>query len=900
MRNFTLLFFLLIGIFSVKAQTQAPTVTYGKLTNTDRVITEPLHITLTNATNPLENSTVDLCNDDAYLYFINMRPNAVYESYQKKILINGESLKPDVNCRLVVYRQGTAVIPHSPSYQPLEIFTEKKYKGESSKYEPHTFHSELGDMNRRMRSFHLKKGYMATFATASDCSDYSRVFIADKEDLWVESLPDILDQGVAFIRVMPWSWPSKKGWCQTGSAAIKGGNQMECTWFYNWDAQSTRDYNMEYVPEKWSTSWPSFSTIKSQKNVSHLIGYNEPDHTEQSDVSVDAAVAQWPELMKTGLRLGAPATTDFSWLYDFMNKCKANNYRVDYVVIHAYWESLTPQQWYSKLKEVHDKTGCAIWIKEWNNGANWTNEWWPDGWAEAYAKQKSELTEILNVMDTAHFVERYSIYNWVGWKRMVIDDSGKNTPAGDLYRDNKPTFAYNKTNEVVPTWSNKSITINETVLSGDSAVSVSWNNRNGGLVDEFIVLRNDNGTGFKEVARLPRYMESYIDVEGTSVPGYSTYKIQSVMRTGSTLSTGEVTAYKSSGYQGVQYLNYALKDSDPKNVTFLSKFEEAPGVILGVKSYNNGQSLPLTSKVKEITSTGVTYCLEPWEYLNKTVFTKSEDLPLLALEKGAYDFGGLKAECGDASYLNANWSTVKFKTPFDEVPAVFATVNSNKTSAPVSVVIRNVTTEGFEIALKKELGTSSSVTRQNISYLAITPGVGRIGKNVINVGITDNNIGSVSNTQMILFNSAFVNPYIFANTQTYSDEITSTLRYGSLSSSQVKIFRHREASSSSDVSDMQKESVAWMVLETDDMAIVNSVEKTEKPGISVSPTVVTDFVSVRGLDESKINTVTVYDSFGRILMSSVLSGDNIDLSSLTTGVYYLKVNNSETVMLFKK
>ena len=185
---------------------------------------------------------------------------------------------------------------------------------------------------------------------------------------------------------------------------------MECTWFYNWDASSKRDYNMEYVPEKWGLYWPSTSTIRSQKNVSHLIGHNEPDHTEQSNVSVDQAVAQWPELMQTGLRLGAPATTDFSWLYDFMTKCKNNNYRVDYVVIHAYWESLTPQQWYNRLKEVYDKTGRPIWIKEWNNGASWTDEYWPDGWQEAYAKQKKELSAILNVLDTAHFVERYSLY----------------------------------------------------------------------------------------------------------------------------------------------------------------------------------------------------------------------------------------------------------------------------------------------------------------------------------------------------------------------------------------------------------------------------------------------------------------------------------------------------------
>ncbi len=902
MKKITTLLLVLSTFFSISvAQTYAPTVTYGKLTNTERKITEPLHIVLTSAENPLENSTIDLCNDDAYLYFINLRPNYITQSYQKRILINGETLRPDINCRIAVYRQGTVVIPHGSDYKPLEIFTEQKYKGDSEKYGVHTFHSDLGDMNRRTRSFHLKKGYMVTFATASDCSDYSRIYIADKQDLWIESLPDILDQGIACIRVMPWSWPSKKGWCQTGTGAIKGGNQMACTWFYNWDAQSTRDYNMEYVPEKWGLHWPSNSTIINQKNVSHLIGYNEPDHTEQSNISVDAAVAQWPELMKTGLRLGAPATTDFNWLYDFMNKCKSKNYRVDYVVIHAYWGALTPQQWYSQLKEVYTKTGRPIWIKEWNNGATWTTESWPSGWAEAYEKQKKELAAILNVMDTAHFVERYSIYNWVGWKRMVIDDSGNNTPAGDMYRDNKPTFSYNPHNEVIPTWSNKSFTISNPVISGDTAIMIPWNNRNGGLVDHFIVSRSDNGAAYKEIARVPKYIEGYVDVEGSAISGYSKYKVQSVMKSGSTMSSSEVTTYKSDGFNGVQYLNYSLSDASEKRVSFRTKFNEVPSVLLGVSSYNNGVSLPVTSKVNEVSVSSVSYCIQPWEYLNNPTFTKSENLPLLALEKGNYDFAGLKAECGDVNYINEKWTTVKFKEPFNETPAVFGSLNSSKVSAPVTVAIRNVTKESFEVSLKKELGTTTSVTRQMISYVAIEPGVGAIGKNKINVGITDASISDVANTKMTLFNSTFVTPYLFANTQTCSDEVVSTLRYGTLSGSQVKLFRHREASVSADASQITPESVAWLVIETDPIANASTaISSTSNNSISISPTVVTDFITINGVDDFAENRVVIFDSFGRIITDQIISGNQMKLTTLSLGVYYVKVNDMEPVVIFRK
>ena len=309
---------------------------------------------------------------------------------------------------------------------------------------------------------------MATMAVSSDGLAYSRVFIADEADLDISVMPDILDKQVSYIRVMRWNWPSKKGWCQTNSnEMIPYAKMTESTWLYNWDAVSTRTADLDYAPIRQKLGWPSFSTIRSQDDVSHLLSFNEPDHVEQSDVTVDQAIADWPEHLKTGLRLGSPATTDYGWLYNFIDKCDSAQYRVDYIVVHCYWENRTPQQWYNSLKYVHERCGGrGIWIKEWNNGANWTNEWWPSDANEQFAKQKSDLKGILAVLDTAHFIERYSIYNWVEDKRAMIL-GGSLTPAGELYRDNKPDFAFSRVNEVIPSWTAKAVELNDPeVISG--------------------------------------------------------------------------------------------------------------------------------------------------------------------------------------------------------------------------------------------------------------------------------------------------------------------------------------------------------------------------------------------------------------------------------------------------
>ena len=77
----------------------------------------------------------------------------------------------------------------------------------------------------------------------------------------------------------------------------------------------------------------------------------------------------------------------------------------------------------------------------------------------------TDLKGILNVLDTCSFIERYSIYNWVGDERALVvgkDDNGnytaggaidqKLTPAGEYYRDLHAPMAYNPLKAVVPTY----------------------------------------------------------------------------------------------------------------------------------------------------------------------------------------------------------------------------------------------------------------------------------------------------------------------------------------------------------------------------------------------------------------------------------------------------------------
>src|SRR5690606_33249451 len=178
----------------------------------------------------------------------------------------------------------------------------------------------------------------------------------------------------------------------------------------------------------------------------HLLGYNEPDRPDQANMSVDDAIHSWPDLLATGLRLGSPSTSDggLGWLYEFMDKAEARDYRVDFVVVHYYRATADPgdakgaaDQFYRYLKGIHDRVKRPLWVKEWNNGANWTTAPDPNP-----RQQRAAIAAMLKMLDETPFVERYALYNWVEEVRHVQNDDGSLTPAGEVYRYKVSPFSF--------------------------------------------------------------------------------------------------------------------------------------------------------------------------------------------------------------------------------------------------------------------------------------------------------------------------------------------------------------------------------------------------------------------------------------------------------------------------
>ncbi len=443
----TLRIFLLALLLAVRASAQLTInndiQTYATLAGTTATLTGKSELRITGTTAPITGSVIHLNSPDSWFVMTGIRPSVVNSTYLPQVRVSGAVAVHGANCRVVIYGDGTVIIPHAPSFSPMTAYSGKLFTGTAMSLTSYTAYgaAELGPLNDNISSFKLKRGYMATLAHNPGGTGVSRCYVAQDGDLDVSVIQDNLNDQVSFVRIFPWRWVSKKG-----IGGNIGGN-LDIRWWYNWNLDQNSSLDKEYVAIRQTRWWPGMGENWQSRGINHLLGYNEPDHVDQANVTVGDAIYSWPDLLSTGLRLGSPAPTDgglSGWLYPFMTQAAAADLRVDFVAVHYYqsfWNAGDPQgaanQFYNFLKGVHDTTGKPVWVTEWNNGANWTGG--PD---PTFAQQAATVQAMVDMLESTPWVERYSIFNWVEDVRRVEWDDGSPTDAGFVYRDKVSSLSY--------------------------------------------------------------------------------------------------------------------------------------------------------------------------------------------------------------------------------------------------------------------------------------------------------------------------------------------------------------------------------------------------------------------------------------------------------------------------
>lgn len=361
-----------------------------------------LHLYENNAISA--DTKIDILGEDAWVFFHLLTPQQVIDKFIKNITVDGVAAIAASNVRVTQYYDGTVVIPHRASIRAMYLYAGANLTGLNKSFRV-SFSSGLNigpNNTNKAASMFLKKGYMAVIAENINGSGASKVYIAEDSDLIISGNLNGKNQTVQFVRVAPWRWISKKG---------AGGTMTDfnAAWSYNWGAALSSSIEKEYVPMQWGT-WnidANAETLKTKGDVTHLLGFNEPDGKEQANMTIAQCLNQWPKLMQTGLRLGSPAFVKTDSLYKFMDKALELGYRVDFMCMHSY-EKRTGDNYVNTIyKPLWDKYQIPIWVTEFAYGAPWNTT--ASDKMLAYNNGNKDMTV---KMDAAPFIERYALFAW--------------------------------------------------------------------------------------------------------------------------------------------------------------------------------------------------------------------------------------------------------------------------------------------------------------------------------------------------------------------------------------------------------------------------------------------------------------------------------------------------------
>jgi RNA polymerase sigma factor (sigma-70 family) len=170
---------------------------------------------------------------------------------------------------------------------------------------------------------------------------------------------------------------AKKGvavWKFTGLKAALA--DVGAGWYYNWAANNNDvpgPSGVEFVPMiRAKADVTGANLAQAKRENDQLLAFNEPDMSGQANMSVADALAAWPKLQATGMRLGSPAVayggdTAGGWLDQFMSGAKDKGYRVDFIPLHWYGSDFSAaaiDQFLGYVDAVHKRYNKPVWITE--------------------------------------------------------------------------------------------------------------------------------------------------------------------------------------------------------------------------------------------------------------------------------------------------------------------------------------------------------------------------------------------------------------------------------------------------------------------------------------------------------------------------------------------------------
>ena len=499
MRQSALLLLLMtmtLSLFAANQQEKVEQVT------TAVTLADDLDYIVTGTTPFTEDGLVNITNTEhAVLIFQNVKPTvAINTLLNKYVQINGATAVNGANCQVRLYgTKGSMILPYALTDKPLTVYTEQNFSGEQS----NSFGLEDDDgymvtmtnaqLNNRIRSFRLKRGYMVTFATGKSGYGYQRCFIANNADLEMATLPQILDEKISSYRIFKWNTAGKKGLASnTDATACDALNVISC---YDWNEGHNMYPNVECVVNHLYEDYPTSKACGKATWSAHMKTNNEPlNSSDDNPQSLNKILENWQNLMRTGMRLCSPSSWDGSdytdgsgFLKQFFDSIDARGWRCDLADLHCYWEIDN----FNNLGTMQSKYKRPLWISEWFWGSSW-------GKNGAFSSGKTDgdiawaIKQICEKLNSYAYVERY--FYWNSESKGKVYSGGVTSQIGTYYANMLSGMGYNSKYEKIPNTPRMRGGFRDfRVTTEGSKAIISWHDYDGEYDQVMEVLRKEPG-----------------------------------------------------------------------------------------------------------------------------------------------------------------------------------------------------------------------------------------------------------------------------------------------------------------------------------------------------------------------------------------------------------------------
>lgn len=718
---------------------------------------------VTSATPFTTTGSINLTNTDhAVIIFDALKPSLALNQLAF-ITINGEQAVNGKNCQVKIYNRGAIIMPYGADFKPLTVYTEANFKGESCN-DFNTGNSggfmqtlSKDQLNNRIKSFRLKRGYMVTFALKEGGRGYSRCFVADKADIEV-NLPALMQNRISSYRLFKWNDVSKAG--LANDTRWESNDALNTQWCYSFGLGENTGIDRECVPHHIYEDWPNAAacgSVNYETSSPNMKTNNEPRNTsDDHPQTLDEILNNWESLMRTGQRLCTPSSWDGSYSFNqqFLDSIDARGWRCDILDIHAYWAT---GSFYS-LNGLYQNARRPIWVTEWCWGASWNNNGaFANGVTEA--QNADNVMNICNLMNNWDYVERYAYWNSERDPSKIYKN-GALTECGKRYAAMNPGLAYNsKVATYVPsnprTYSPYNLELS--FRPDKSIATLTWGEKNGELNDSMWIERKvgtDRNAVFEyyQNVDLAEDASSYTFRDTVTTSGYYTYRVGIRTFNNRLLYTNEVTnsidgttsVGKDEQHGALQYGTVTTGSSKEGYLYFDNTFDEQPAIVFGSLSNRTSSMMPM-ERVSNVYTTKTAAGERVYSFFRYSVYpfnqTKSSSMKTdfyndftdytsyIVAKVGTGKIGNLSYEAGISDNCSADDTvSVAFTKAFDEAPVVLATpimAISTTERYPVLPRVFDVTAKGCKVVLQRQqaLIDKKELKRTlKFSYVAIEKG----------------------------------------------------------------------------------------------------------------------------------------------------------------------------------